>query len=309
MSRVAELSQARDSLSVKFKEFTRIISKNKVPMFFEGEDEKYFSVRINNICSNLSWTGINSGGKKKVIALREKVRKHPFYKNSICLFFIDSDFDDNTQYLSFDDTYITPCYSVENLYITTSAFQRVLNAEFGINDVCENSTCFESCTTIYEKAKKDYLDKISAFNFMIREIRIMEKCNDIKNTLNLNNINFDSLIKIQLHDIEKVYDENSPNSIFTDLESGITINLKSSEEYFSSQNRELWFRGKQHLEFMRIFLTQLKADRNIKAGRKVFKEKGNVKLQLTKGNTISELSQYADTPQCLRDFLLRQNFN
>jgi hypothetical protein len=60
---------------------------------------------------------------------------------------------------------------------------------------------------------------------------------------------------------------------------------------------------------MRIFLTQLKADRNIKAGRKVFKEKGNVKLQLTKGNTISELSQYADTPQCLRDFLLRQNFN
>ena len=308
MSRVIELSQARDSLSVKFMEFTRVSkSKNKIAIFFEGEDEKYFSVRINNIRPDIYWTGINCGGKRKVIALREKIRTHAFYKKAACLFFIDADFDDNSEYSSFYDTYVTPCYSVENLYIKTSAFRRVLNAEFGISEACESSSCFNLCVTMYENAKEDYLNKIADFNFIIRELRIMERCNDIKTTLNINNISFDSLIKINLDKIEKNYNEQCPKSIFTEIEDDINIDLSPSKEYFSKKSHEIWFRGKQHLEFMRIFLTQLKTDRTIKNGRKIFKEKGNVKLQLTKANAISELSQYAETPQCLRDFLLSQN--
>ncbi|MCH2559469.1 MAG: hypothetical protein MK005_19520 [Alcanivorax sp.] len=51
MSRVDLLVKARDNLSVKFMEFTRIASKkkSKYALFFEGEDEKYYSVRINSI--------------------------------------------------------------------------------------------------------------------------------------------------------------------------------------------------------------------------------------------------------------------
>ncbi len=63
------------------------------------------------------------------------------------------------------------------------------------------------------------------------------------------------------------------------------------------------FRGKQNLDFFRAFILLLRDDRGKKSGRELFLKSGKVKLQLTKANTLSELSQYADTPTCLKKFL------
>jgi len=309
MSRVNSLVKARSNLSVKFLEFTRIASKEKetYAVFFEGEDEKYYSVRINNIRPDISWSGINSGGKSNVINLREKIRAHSTYSDSLCMFFVDADFDDNSSVMKYYDLYVTPCYSVENLFITTEAFKRVLSAEFGISDSHESKECFVKVVETFDSIKSCYLEAILPFNALIRELRLMEKCGDISLKLNINNINFDSLIRINLEAVDKLYDENDPNSLFPDLQDDICISLQESEEYFNEFSGDLWFRGKQHLEFFRIFLSKLKEDRCKKSNRSIFKDKGNVKLLMSKANCISELSQYADTPMCLKSFLDKQS--
>ena len=93
MSRVDVLVGARSNLSVKFLEFTRIVSKgrSKYALFFEGEDEKYYAVRVNNIRPDIEWRPVNCGGKSNVISLRNKVRSHPVYFDSLCMFFYDDE--------------------------------------------------------------------------------------------------------------------------------------------------------------------------------------------------------------------------
>ena len=307
MSRVNVLVEARDSLSVKFLEFTRVTSKGKYAVFFEGEDEKYYSIRINTIRPDIKWSSINSGGKAKVLGLRKKIRAHETYRDAACLFFVDADFDDNSNLSIFDDIYVTPCYSVENLYISTDAYSRVLSAEFGINDSKENESCYANSLSIFEKIKAEYIKAIKPFNSLIRELRLMENRGDLEGRLNINNLKFEDLIRIDLNVVEKAYDEENPKSIFPELDEAISVDLNNSEHYFSNISGELWFRGKQNLEFFRVFLTKIKEDRVSKNSRQIFKDKGSVKLQMSKGNFISELSQYADTPQCLKEFLEMQN--
>jgi Protein of unknown function (DUF4435) len=235
--------------------------------------------------------------------MRSKVRSHQAYKDAACMFFVDSDFDQNKE---FEDTYITPCYSIENLYVSKSAFIRVLNAEFGLSEVCENAECFHKSIHLYENSKAGYLKAISQFNYIIRELRVMEPNGDLKK-LNINNINFGTLVKVNLKKSVKCYDESNVSSIFPDPPSDLVINTSNSETHFSQLDHEMWYRGKQHLEFFRHYISLLKDDRCSKSERRVFQNRGNVRLNLTKGNCLSELSQYADTPICLRKFLENQN--
>lgn len=306
MSRVNTLIQSRGNLSVKFREFTRIASKGKYAVFFEGEDEKYYSIRINSLRPDIKWSAINSGGKSNVVELRRRIRRHETYSVAACMFFVDADFDDNSTILEHGDIYVTPCYSVENLYISLDAYTRILSAEFGINDSKESEQCYKNSIRVFENTKSAYINAIKPFNFLIRELRIMEKRGDFEGRLNINNVKFEDLVRIDLDVAERVYDERNPKSLFPDFRDEIAVGLEASEKYFENLSGELWFRGKQNLEFFRIFLEKIKAERCKRGARHIFKDKGTVKLQISKGNCISELSQYADTPPCLRRYLEMQ---
>lgn len=309
MSRVQVLKDSRQSSSVKFLEFTRVVSKNKVAIMFEGEDAKYYSVRINTTLPNLEWASINCGGKDKVLRLREDIRNHPNYYNAPCLFFVDSDFDNNEEIANLTDVYLTPCYSIENLYFTESAFIRIMDSEFKASSTNERSNDFENALDIYRKTKKEYLNKISGFNYLIKEIRRIENEGNSTGKLHINDLSFSKLVKISLDKVDKIYDENKPNIIFPKLAPNLDIKLANSENYFSNISLELWFRGKQHLDFFRNFLVHLINDINSKKDRKVFSKKGRVGLNLTTDNCVSDLSQYADTPPCLTSFLRKQSFS
>ncbi|TDY81505.1 UNVERIFIED_ORG: uncharacterized protein DUF4435 [Pantoea allii] len=306
MSRVTTLKDSRSNLSVKFLEFTRISSKKNYAAFFEGEDEKYYSIRINSIRPDLKWAGINCGGKKNVLALRDRVRNHEVYSTALCMFFVDADFDKNDDLLELSDLYTTPCYSVENFYISNNAFVRILSAEFGVNYFSDATQCLKKATALFSKLKFEYFEAIKGFNFLIKELRLRENEGTLEGRLNINNVNFESLIKVGIENVEKKYNESIPNLIFPELSENIQLDLNRSERYFYGLQGELWYRGKQNLEFFRSFVELLKVDRCKKNGREVFQNKGNVKLQLTKANCISELSQYADTPSCLQKFLRSQ---
>ncbi len=303
MSRVDVLVGSRDNLSVKFMEFTRITSRKRYATFFEGEDEKYYSVRINSIRPDIKWSAINSGGKSEVIELRKRVRSHNTYSNYPCMFFIDSDFDDNNELKDIDDVYITPCYSIENLFVSHDSLCRILSAEFGITDSHEDQACYQKTISIFEKTIDSYIETVRPFNYLIRELKMLEKKGEVGGRLNINDLKFNDLISVRIGSTTKIYDESNPKSIFRELPENLSVDLTNSADYFGDVSEVLWFRGKQNLEFFRIFLIKLKEDRCKKSNRLIFKNKSPVKLNLTKGNCISELSQYADTPLCLKSYL------
>lgn len=248
------------------------------------------------------------GGKAKVVKLREKIRRHPDYFNSYCMFFVDADFDDNSEISSLPDMYITPCYSVENLYMSEASFSRIMSAEFGVNEF-NNKSCYTEAIEKYRAIKSGYVEAIRPFNALLRELRTMEKNGEMAGRLNINNVKFDALISVNLYSspaITKNYDENDPLSIFPELPETVDVDISNSMSFLRRLSGCIWLRGKQNIEFLRRFLFQVKQDRCNKENRVIFKEKGGVKLQLTKSNCMSELSQYADTPDCLRFFLERQ---
>lgn len=302
MSRVQSMAQARQNISVKYHEFMRVCSKNKFPLCFEGEDEKYYSIRIDSL-TDLDWVGINCGGKNKVIALREKIKANESYKDKEVLFFIDSDFDTNEEVKDYQDFYITPCYSIENLYISNSAFIKILRSEFGISEFDDNSQCYFQVMDVFNNRKREFFESISDFNLLIHYLRMKESSGELKTKLNINNIELDKLVSISLTEVKKVYKLEEYHQIFTELPEDLDINLDISKPYFEGKDSETIFRGKQNLEFLRALIMLLKQDRGKKSNRELFLESGKVKLNLTKANVLSELSQYADTPNCLKQFL------
>ncbi|WP_163121934.1 DUF4435 domain-containing protein [Acinetobacter portensis] len=302
MSRVHNMAQARDNISVKYHEFMRICSNNKLPIFFEGEDEKYYSIRLDNLM-NVEWVGINCGGKKKVISLRDKIRISEAYHDKKSLFFIDSDFDQNEEIKKLTDVYLTPCYSVENLYISDSAFIKILRSEFNISEYDESPDCYLRAIQCFKDRKREFLEAITDFNSLIHYLRMKEASGELKTKLNLNNIDIDKLVSISLTEVKKIYSLEKYRELFPELPEDFEINLDISESYLIRGNSEMIFRGKQNLDFFRTFILLLRQDRGKKSDREVFLESGKIKLQLTKANTLSELSQYADTPHCLKEFL------
>lgn len=308
MNRVEVMKAARVTPSVKFMEFTRIYSskgKDHCISFFEGEDAKYYTVRINNILSTQQITSVNCGGKKNVIGVRKLIRGHRNYSDAFCIFFVDRDFDDNSEFSNWQDTYVTPCYSVENFYLNSESFSCFLMAEMNLSPYGEERECYNKTLEVYRAFIND-LEKIFLdFNSWIYIYKINEY--EGRNVeLNLNNIDVDKLVEFDCFALKRIYGtclELFPNAYEIDDEM-----LLSAKSYFEDLEVPLInnFRGKQLLECLRIFLEALKRDRTQKKDRVIFENKGSVKIMLTKNNMLSEYSQYANTPKCLKKFLAQQ---
>ncbi|MGG3797204.1 DUF4435 domain-containing protein [Pseudomonas paraversuta] len=304
MSRVDMLVSSKSTEAVKFFEFIRLVAADSefTAIFFEGEDEKYYAIRLNSMLPSLKWRGINAEGKKNVIALRDMVRQHPDYCDKSCMFIVDADFDDNSDLAPYEDTYVTPCYSVENLYTSDQVLRRVLSAEFKITEHGDDADSFTGALEAFKKVKDDYHASILYFNVWIRAYRKNQQAATL-DKLNINNVNFDHLADITLSGANKNYSDLSVSTLFPVTSTPDQGYIDDSAVYFAGKNLESSFRGKQQLEFFRIFLEKLKMDANSKSGRIIFKRKLKVVLHLTKANCLSELSNYADTPECFIGFV------
>jgi hypothetical protein len=142
-----------------------------------------------------------------------------------------------------------------------------------------------------------------SFNCWVKAHRIMEYKQEAPRSLNVQNIKTNDLVDVSINKVAKKYNDN-PETVFKDYENLqlCPLAIKEADDSFKTKNLPLHFRGKQQLDFFRFFLMRLKEDRVSKTP-KIFAVKGRVMLSLSKDNCISELSQYADTPNCLLLFL------
>jgi hypothetical protein len=305
MDRVSIMQGYGNSYSVKFLELTRIYSKNKdyVICIFEGQDEKYFSSRIDLQIGKDKWFGINSGGRQPVLELYKTVSTHSIYSKANYYCFIDHDFQDWFSNPEPARIYITGGYSIENYYVTESCFRKVLSSEFGVTEFNEHQVDYKKCIDEFQSRLQEFISYLHPFNCWIKAHRIMEHKNQELKGLNVQNIKTTALVDVSIGKVTKKYGDK-PETVFKDYDNLqlCSIAISEAQNSFKEKDSSLYFRGKQQLDFFRILLMKLKEDRVSKLPS-FFSSKGRVMLNLSKDNCISELSQYADTPICLLSFL------
>lgn len=306
MSRVASLQQAGGASAVKFLEVTRIRSKRPEILIciFEGEDEKYYGCRLNTILGHNHWLGVNTGGRKIVLEVRTLITEHPVYNTTNFCCFIDQDYDTWTTNDDPQRVYVTPCYSVENLYANETCLMHILAAEFGVTEFNEYSSEHTAIISSFQKSFGDFLDCATQFNIWAKSRAIMERDKKPPIRIFLNDVSAENLADISMNGCTIKYDKNNISSLFKkNQQSDLCVDsVNEASTLLETSNKTQSFRGKQQLEFLGIFLSLLKADATSSKGT-FFKNKIKIKLSLEKTDLLSELSQYAVTPTCLTSFL------
>jgi hypothetical protein len=124
-----------------------------------------------------------------------------------------------------------------------------------------------------------------------------------KTRLNLASVNLKKLVAIDLKAVKKTYS-------IADLEKVCGVphqfspkEIAAAKQVFGKTDQSRTFRGKFQTYFMRVFLTKLTAAAN-SALKPWFATRCKVKLIVSDANFLSDLTQYADTPRSLREFIL-----
>lgn len=292
---VEELRVARQKANAVYLKFTesRENFSNYAFCFFEGEDAKYYNSRIKKHFKG-NFLTYPVGNKKEVLKLLNKIENDSLYDNVVKMFFIDNDFDESLKGTT-ENLYETPCYSIENLYVQEDCFRDIIQSEFGINQTHED---YQKCIKDFEDRFKEFMNEVEEFNALAL---LRRKKSNLNSDVRFGDIKTTHLVNIGVNQTSKA---NRYNEIINNIKIKLNIQqvelLESIVELREKDNAIMRYRGKNQLDFFCIYLQKLKELNN---KGQYFSEKHNcVKLNIT-GNRLSELSQYALTPQCLDIFI------
>jgi len=310
----------RDSLNdktVAWMEFSKNAKRsNSLHCFFEGEDAKYYLDRVEKYTSYLfpDISTYNCDGKGNLLKLHKKISSYEEYKTLSKAFFVDKDY--GLEILDVDDkVYITPYYSIENFYVNTSSFKRLIMKEFGINTFDDD---FKRVTEDFASQYKEFLNIISPLNAFIysflqfgEEIMIDKfKLGDfvdikVDNVTKIRDTDFHSLKAYYKDKLERDIARGRPhaennfkkfNAIIDKVENDFFDNLQKVID-----NQETLTHGKMALFFLIKFIEDLKFVNS--KSRYFSRKRKSVYIDIQSSNILSNLSQYALTTDCLILFL------
>ncbi len=299
IDKVQEMRSSRNTANSIFVKF--IEDKDKFPYyafcFFEGEDAKYYNLRISKYFKN-NFLSYVVGNKKEVIKLFEKLDE-PLYNQVIKMYFVDKDYDKSLVGVS-DDLYETPCYSIENLYAQDEVFKSILASEFNINQAHSD---YKKVTSDFESTFSKFMAEIIEFNALVL---LRRKKSNSNSNIRFGDIKTSALFDIKVGNVvkSKLYDE-----IIQSLKDKLPYKKDELDECINELTAEvkpqMRLRGKNQLDFFCTYVMEIKK-LNESSGYFTVKN-NNVKINITK-NRLSELSQYALTPEGLDEFI-RSHYN
>lgn len=298
MSRANRMREKRASVSVYLIKLIKIYASDRDSLIcvFEGEDSKYYGSRVDFI-TTIGRKNINCRGKNNVVALRKKVELNSELKDANVIYFVDKDFDEiKTE----DSLYVTPCYSIENLYTTPSVLSRILIDEFLLDSI-ENSDDIKCILEKYKRVSKEFNSCLLPLNSWLK-IQVENYEKDSKVRLNIDNVSLSKLVDVTLDTVIAKYSIESISDLFPECSNISQEVVDSAVAIFSDKNLTMFSRGKYRLEFFRQWVSKLILDARTE-NPELFSNKIKIKLSLSKNNILSELSQYADTPNCLNKFI------
>lgn len=291
---IEKIKKERSNAQSIFTKFTknRELFNKKMFCFFEGEDRKYYGSRIEEY-ANIPEEEIifySCSGKEQVLKLYKMLKNK--YMNVQKMFFVDKDYD-NIECEK--ELYVTPGYSIENFYVTENAFKKILHKEFGINTIDKD---FNKCLNNFNDRKEEFNSQIIKLNGWLYYQKEQIKR---KGVVYINYQNF-KLNKIFDISINKLVIKTNINTQFLKKEytEAYEINDEELNKYTKIFDKEEKLRGKYQLEFFKAILQDMiEKNRN----REYFEYfRNNIGLNPSV-NTLSSLSAYAETPECLKQFL------
>ena len=291
---IDKVKKKRKNAEAIFTKFikNRDVFNKKIFCFFEGEDQKYYGIRIEKY-ADINEENIifySCGGKKQVLKLYDMLKKD--YSNVKKMFFIDKDFDEKNENA---EIYTTPCYSIENLYVSENAFKRIIHKEFGINPIDND---YKKCLNDFKNRKKEFNSEITILNAWLyyQKDKIKEKG---QVNINYQNFKITHFFDIKI-DSFKINKKITIELLKNEYKESYDINETDINEYKSKLIDENLLRGKYQIEFLKLILNDL-IDKNKK---RIYFETHLESVNLNPNiNILGTFSVYADTPRSLIEFL------
>ena len=286
------LEYAENSETTAFSKFVLKISQygaSYIYCFVEGYDLPYYKIRVEAI-SGKKCSFIDSGGKKAVVKTSDLIKSKSEYSKYKILYFVDRDYDDNSNISQ--DIFITPGYSIENLYGTENAFINLIEGTYHLEEL---NPKHKKCISLYHQEKESF---ISATKFFCAWYRC------VKNKPNHN---------VELGEsFPSKYATIGPNSIichecnisilnddYPNIENISNSELNKSIAYINNDISNI--RGKYVMQFIEYLIQLLNRDSK---NNKKYTET-SVSFEQNRKTLITRLSAYADTPDILRNYILK----
>lgn len=217
------------------------------------------------------------------------------YKNLNLLFFIDRDFEIDPKYP--DDIYVTPCHSIENLYVYDSVIKNFISTEMNIRRSSmnvEDREDYEKALDFFTKKREEFISNIELLNIWY-SLQSKAYGKGIQPKLD----------KLKSIDINKKIDieylkQNTENYIEID-----ELEFKKEKKRLNEDPLSL-YRGKYYAQFMVNTINILVTKKAVELG--ILSKQRKIKSTISESNIISELSNYAHTPNSLKLYL-EKNLN
>jgi hypothetical protein len=303
---IDELRKSKYKPQVAFQEFALSTGTRQDHLFcfFEGKDNPYYIPRIKNITAN--YYPIMCGNKNAVLGVYALIVNKPEYKKYKIGFFIDMDFNKSIGAKT-PPVFETPCYSIENLYVSLSVFKEILANELHLSEV-NDTQLFNILLKLYEDRQKEFHNAVLLFNAWYACLIEKKENDNLKTTdTKLEDKMPQGFIDINLDNVSQNYDifkirESFPNAIEIDEN---VLNEKIA--LFKSVEQHKIFRGKYELEFLLQMLKKIISD-SYKT-HQIVPQKINFAFgdgsSLSQEQLLSIFSAYAETPQELTDYLTK----
>ncbi|MDR0603993.1 MAG: DUF4435 domain-containing protein [Bacteroidales bacterium] len=300
---IEELRKSKNRPQVAFQEFALSTGEKSGHLFcfFEGKDNAYYIPRIKQYTTD--YYPIKCGNKKATLDVYALIVGKPEYKQYKLGFFIDRDFNDSVGEKA-PPIFETPCYSIENLYVSLNVFKEIIINEFHLSETNDREL-FITILNLYEKRQKEFHAAILLLNAWYACLIEKKDREQIDTGVVLNDLKLKDLVDIKLYHVGQKYDieklkEIFPHAIEIDE---ITLNLKI--ELFKSVEQHKVFRGKYEIEFLLKLIREILSD-SYKT-RTVMTEKINTSFgdgsSLNQELLLNLFSAYAETPQELIYYL------
>jgi hypothetical protein len=297
---IEELRKSKDKPQVAFQEFA--LSTGEKPAylfcFFECKDNAYYVPRIKQYTND--YYPIKCGNKKAVLDVYALIAGKPEYRKYKSGFFIDRDFNDSVGEKN-PPIFETPCYSIENLYVSLNVFKEIIINEFHLSEN-KDKQLFNTLLDIYKERQKEFHAAILLLNAWYA--CLIEK-KDKETGVTLNDLKLNQIVDIRIQSVAQKYNleklkEIFPNAIIIDE---ATLNRKI--ELFKLIEQHKVFRGKYEIEFMLKLIKEILSDSY--RTKTVIKEKINTSFgdgsSLNQELLLNIFSAYAETPQKLLNYL------
>lgn len=296
------IREREEASSVAYQEFVLYTTthENSLFCFFENKDAPYYHLRIK-INYNGAYEYIPCGNKKSVLKVYELIKNYREYDKYKLAFFVDRDFDNPLKDL-YTEIYETPSYSIENLYCSIESMKEFIKTDLQIR---ESEELFSKVIRQYTNLQKNYLESILLFNAWYKLQKIKRNELNEKLEVKLTDTFPSDFVEISLEDVTYNYDENKiilkyPNHLpYTDEE------LQSTVRELECENLRLNLRGKYVFSFMTTFIRKLIEDGADVTKRKILDRK--IKYNMDNSTSLTLLTTYAESPDCLSVFLKRYN--